>query len=113
VLAWLFRVEVDYILKRMPKRSSKKQGPNDVNEIAFRVFQEATGEKPQDESKKNPAAVTLGRLGGLKGGKARAAKLTPEQRKDIAKKAAQARWNKEKCESINKALDDTLRQKYD
>ena len=61
----------------MPKRSSKKQGPEDVNEAAFRVTQEATGEtQPQPERKKNPAAVALGRLGGLKGGKARAAKLT-------------------------------------
>ena len=43
---------------------------------------------------KNPAAVALGRLGGLKGGKARAEKLTPEQRSEIAKKAANARWQK-------------------
>ncbi len=77
----------------MPKRSSKKQGPEDVNEAAFRVTQEATGEtQPQPERKKNPAAVALGRLGGLKGGKARAAKLTPEERRKIAKKAAAARW---------------------
>lgn len=43
---------------------------------------------------KNPNAVALGRLGGLKGGKVRANKLTPEQRKEIARKAAQARWSK-------------------
>jgi hypothetical protein len=43
---------------------------------------------------KNPAAVELGRMGGLKGGKARAAKLSPEQRSEIAKKAAAARWKK-------------------
>jgi len=43
--------------------------------------------------RKNPAAVELGRLGGLKGGPARAAKLTPEQRSEIARKAARARWN--------------------
>ena len=47
------------------------------------------------DKEKNPAAVALGRLGGLKGGKARAAKLTPEQRKAIAKKAAKSRWNKD------------------
>ena len=47
---------------------------------------------------KNPAAVELGRLGGLKGGKARAAKLTPEQRKEIARKAAKARWDKKRRE---------------
>ncbi|HUA82345.1 MAG TPA: hypothetical protein VMB85_00695 [Bryobacteraceae bacterium] len=49
-----------------------------------------TKEEPPPE--KNPAAVTWGRLGGLKGGKARAEMLTPEQRKEIAKKAAKARW---------------------
>lgn len=52
----------------------------------------ATNEDAKQE--KNPAAVALGRLGGRKGGPARAAKLTPEQRKEIAKKAAAARWNK-------------------
>jgi hypothetical protein len=49
--------------------------------------------------KKNPAAVALGRLGGLKGGKARAAKLTPEQRIDIARKAVIARWERTRKES--------------
>ena len=56
----------------------------------------ATGEvedKPEDEGK-NPAAVALGRLGGKKGGRARAEKLTPEQRREIAKKAAAVRWRK-------------------
>lgn len=48
------------------------------------------------EQKKNPAAVALGRLGGLKGGKARARKLTAEQRKESARKAAVARWSKKK-----------------
>ena len=47
---------------------------------------------------KNPAAVALGRLGASKGGKARAEKLTPEQRKEIARKAAKARWDKKKQE---------------
>ena len=52
-------------------------------------------EATQEETKeKNPAAVALGRLGGLKGGKARAKKLTSERRKEIAKKAATARWAK-------------------
>ncbi|HXY13888.1 MAG TPA: hypothetical protein VEI26_05255 [Terriglobales bacterium] len=46
--------------------------------------------------KKNPAAVALGKLGGMKGGRARAAKLSPEQRKQIARRAALARWGKEK-----------------
>lgn len=78
----------------MPNRSSKRgQGPPDPNELAFNIVQIATGqvEKPV-EPEKNQAAVTLGRLGGLKGGKARAEKLTPEQRAVIAKKAAESRW---------------------
>jgi hypothetical protein len=80
----------------MPKRSSRgKQGPEDVNEIAFRVAREATGEAPQEApSGKNPAAVALGKLGGAKGGKARAAKLSAEQRKSIATNAARIRWGR-------------------
>ena len=80
----------------MPKRSSKKKNIRDTNVLASGIVEQATGEpspKPED-STKNPAAVALGRLGGLKGGKARASKLTPEQRKEIAKRAAQARWSK-------------------
>ena len=76
----------------MVKRSSKKS--RDINKLASQIVEEATGEpapKPED-STKNPAAVALGRLGGLKGGKARAKKLTPEQRSEIARKAAQTRW---------------------
>ena len=78
----------------MPKRSSKKS--RDINVLASQIVEEATGEpvpKPED-STKNPAAVALGRLGGLKGGPARAKKLTKEQRKEIARKAAKARWKK-------------------
>ena len=82
----------------MPKRSSKKR-PTDINELARAIVDEATGETPEekpspDKPQKNPAAVALGRLGGKKGGPARAAKLTPEQRKEIAKKAAATRWNR-------------------
>jgi hypothetical protein len=82
----------------MPKRSSRgKQGPEDVNEIAFRVTQKATGEaSPEKPSAKNPAAVALGRLGGAKGGKARAEKLSAKRRSEIAKGAAQARWSQRK-----------------
>ena len=70
-----------------------KQGPKDANEIAFRVVAEAIGEaKPNPEKDKNAAAVELGRMGGLKGGKARATKLSAEQRSEIARKAAEARW---------------------
>jgi hypothetical protein len=78
------------------KRKQKKDSDFAVN--AFRVVQEATKEPEQPQPKpiegKNPAAVALGRLGGLKGGKARASKMTPEQRKEIAQKAAKARWKK-------------------
>jgi hypothetical protein len=75
--------------KPMPKRSSKK--PRDVNALAKAIVSEAT--RDPDEGK-DPAAVSLGRRGGLKGGKARAAKLTPELKSEIAKKAAAARWRK-------------------
>jgi hypothetical protein len=80
----------------MANRSSNRgQGPKDFNQIAFSVVQQATGQaekvKPPE---KNVHAVTLGRAGGLKGGKARADKLTPEQRKEISSKAAAARWKK-------------------
>lgn len=68
----------------MPKRSS-----NDINRIAARIIEETTG-RPLNG--KNPFAVVLGRLGGLKGGKARAEKLSAKKRKEIAKKAAEARW---------------------
>jgi hypothetical protein len=78
----------------MPKRSSKKKNIRDTNLLAAHIIEQATGEptlKPED-STKNPYAVELGRLGGKKGGRARAEKLTPERRSEIAKKAAQARW---------------------
>jgi hypothetical protein len=79
----------------------RKKKEHDFAVTAYRVVQEATGqaepkeepEKPQDAAK-NPNAVALGRLGGLKGGKARMAKLTPEQRSEIGRKAAQKRWAK-------------------
>lgn len=85
----------------MSKRSSKKKRPRDINQLAKAIVDDATGEgdeegaSEQDEGK-NPAAVALGRLGGRKGGKARAAKLTKEQRSEIAKKAARARWKEAK-----------------
>jgi hypothetical protein len=76
----------------MPDRSRKR--PTDVNELAAQIVGEATGEiEPVDpDSGKDPAAVALGRKGGLKGGRARAAKMTPEERTAAAKKAAAARW---------------------
>ena len=78
----------------------KKKRDHDFSVTAFRVVQEATGQLEQDTEQsqpelvdgKNPHAVALGRLGGKKGGPARAKSMTPEQRKEIAKNAAQARW---------------------
>lgn len=72
----------------MPERSSKEETPKDINELAAFIA-EATTIKPDG---KNLAAVFLGRLGGRKGGVARAKKLSAKQRSEIAKKAAQARW---------------------
>jgi hypothetical protein len=77
----------------MPKRSSKNK--LDINLLAKSIVDDSTSEKLLDkavEEGKNPAAVLLGRLGGLKGGKARAVKLSAEKRKEIAKKAAITRW---------------------
>jgi hypothetical protein len=73
--------------------------PADANRRAFQIVQEAIGEAPDEDEGKNPAAVALGRLGGLKGGKSRAEKMTPEERSEAARKAAQARWKKEKDKS--------------
>lgn len=78
----------------MPDRSKKR--PRDSNELAHRIFLESIGEaeKTEPPKVKNPAAVALGKLGGLKGGAARAASLTPKKRSQIAAKAAKARWDK-------------------
>lgn len=76
--------------KKILKRSS------DINILASKIIAEATKEPTKEESvkEKNPAAVALGRLGGLKGGKARAEKLSSKKRKEIARKAAKTRWAK-------------------
>lgn len=76
----------------MPERSRKR--PTDMNELAKQLVGEATGEiEPVDpDAGKDPAAVALGRKGGLKGGKARAAKMTAEQRSEMARHAAKKRW---------------------
>ena len=74
----------------MRKRSRKTK---DVNELAHSMVEAiVSGNIPQTPDGKNPLAVALGRMGGLKGGKARAAKMTARERSDSAKKAAQARW---------------------
>jgi hypothetical protein len=79
-------------MRTMPDRSRKR--PRDPNQLAKLVVDIATGEAddtPRDAGK-NPAAVELGRKGGLKGGKARAANMTPEKRSEQARHAARARW---------------------
>jgi len=83
---------------------AKKKPSADVNVTAFEILQAVTGQsadttslegkatKKKDLPEKNPAAVALGRLGGLKGGKARAEALSKKRKSEIAKKAAKARW---------------------
>jgi hypothetical protein len=89
----------------MPKRSSKKSKPRDISQLARAIAEEATGESLVDQAlpkeptkepprKKNPAAVALGKLGGKKGGPARRDKLSKERLKEIAQKAARARWDR-------------------
>ena len=79
----------------MPDRSKR---PRDSNQLAYQIMLESTGQAPKYEPpappEKNPAAVALGRLGGLKGGHARAKKLSRRKRSQIAAKAAKARWSK-------------------
>lgn len=76
----------------MPKRSST--GGKDANTLGKSTVDQATGEAPESaDDGKNPAAVALGRLGGLKGGQARAESLSPKQRAEIARNAAKARWS--------------------
>jgi hypothetical protein len=73
----------------MPKRL-------DVNQIAAKIIHQTTKSYSPPAEEKNPAAVALGRLGGLKGGKARAASLSKRRKAAIAKKAALARWKDHK-----------------
>ena len=75
----------------MAKRSRKT--PKDINALAAYVVERAT-EEFEDSPSKDPAAVALGRKGGLKGGKVRASRMTPEERSESARHAAQARWRK-------------------
>jgi len=80
-------------MRYMPKRSSKR--PRDLNSLAASIVDDATDEAPEPEPvapEKDPAAVALGRRGGLKGGKARAESMTAEQRQEAARRAARARW---------------------
>lgn len=74
----------------------KQKLPRDTNQLAKAIVDISIGEFPDHnpDDGKDPAAVALGRKGGLKGGKARAAKLTKEERTEIARIAANARWKK-------------------
>ena len=78
--------------ERLPRRS------RDINQIAFAIVGEAAGTAPPSpaERPKNPAAVALGKLGASKGGKARAENLSADERTEIAKKAARARWERKR-----------------
>jgi hypothetical protein len=82
----------------MQDQSSKPKRPRDFNSRAFESVAILTGtaepQPPEPEDPVKAAAALLGRKGGLKGGKARSDKLSPERRAEIAKKAAQARWSK-------------------
>lgn len=76
---------------------AKRKKEEDINEAAFRVVTESTAEPisiAAAKKRKNPAAVALGRLGGKKGGRARADKLDPARRREIASNAARRRWAK-------------------
>lgn len=75
--------------------ATKPKRPRDPNQLAKLIVGIATGEveETRTDDGKDPAAVALGRKGGLKGGAARAKKLTAKQRSEIAKKAAKARWS--------------------
>ena len=84
----------------MPKNPEKKR-PRDLNSLAASIVEDATSDETKEErvlneNGKNPHAVALGRLGGKKGGKARAEKLSPERRSEIARQAALARYKKSK-----------------
>ncbi|HWY18221.1 MAG TPA: hypothetical protein VNY27_05865 [Solirubrobacteraceae bacterium] len=79
----------------MPDRSRKR--PRDPNQLGKLIVDLATGDAedaPPDDAGKDPAAVALGRRGGLKGGKARSASMTPEERSEAARRAAKQRWAK-------------------
>lgn len=76
--------------------SAKPKRPRDTNQLAKAIVDLTTGDAEEENPNegKDPAAVALGRKGGLKGGKARAKKLTAEERSEIARIAADARWKK-------------------
>jgi len=76
----------------MPKRSSNKEP--DINQLASSIVAQTTNGEAPTVNGKNRDAVALGRLGGLKGGRARAEKLPKERRSEIARRAAKSRWSR-------------------
>ncbi len=87
----------------MARQRRGKQGPEDLNEIAFRVTGQAVGEEPADSEDVEPR----GRIGGLAGGPARAEKLSAEKRSEIARQAARARWGRTGCSDARTEEDRT------
>ncbi len=84
----------------MPKRSRSES--EDINVLAKSIVEEITEKQIKDIPHKNPHAVALGRLGGLRGGKARARKLSPNRRKEIARNAAKTRWKRKSSSKPSK-----------
>jgi hypothetical protein len=81
----------------MAKTPKKPKQREDLNQLAARIVAEATGQQaktPEPDAGKDAKAIKRGRTGGKKGGMARAAKLSPKERSEIAKKAAAARWDR-------------------
>jgi hypothetical protein len=76
----------------MPDRSRRPRDPNQLGKLIMDIAMGEVEDTAADDAK-NAAAVELGRKGGLNGGKARAAKMTPEERSEAARKAARARWS--------------------
>ncbi len=95
-LAPIPNIVYPHFMAKTPKKKTPK-AREDVNTMAYRIMLEATGQAsktPDPDAGKDPAAVALGKKGGAKGGKARAAGMTAKQRTASAKKAAAARWEK-------------------
>ena len=89
-------------MAKSPKKKPAAKVKPDINQLAARIIAEATGEAPKTpdpDAGKDPAAVSLGRKGGLKGGAARAKSLNKKQRAASAKKAAAARWGSQASHS--------------
>ena len=78
----------------MADKPRKKKRPRDLAQLAKNIVDEATNQLPPEEGTEQSPKAKAGKKGGIKGGKARAKKLTPAQRREIAKKAANVRWQK-------------------